>query len=184
MNEPVSGRTKLALGVTLPLAVFVLLSVLLLGSVGGQGESLGFAGTALFLRLFIIVPLVFFANALLMRRDWKSTSAVLLAGFVPPTAAAVYEYSMSAATFTHSNQHHTQCRPFRAAFNARHSLTPREIMKHWGCSAAAGCCPRAQGARAMPGPPAAPRSGRIISKIEADAPAHGGRRNQGSFRRE
>lgn len=92
MNDPVSGRRKLALGVALPLTVFVLFNVLLLGSVGGQGEALGFAGMALFFRLFIIVPLVFFANALLMRRDWKSAGGVLLAGFVPPTAAAVYEF--------------------------------------------------------------------------------------------
>ena len=35
---------------------------------------------------------VFFANALLMRRDWKSKGAVLLAGFILPTVAAVYEF--------------------------------------------------------------------------------------------
>jgi hypothetical protein len=65
--------------------------VLLLGSVSGRGEALGFAGMALFFRLFIIVPLVLFVNALLMRPDWKSKGVVLLVGFMPPTAAAVYE---------------------------------------------------------------------------------------------
>lgn len=92
MNEPVSGRTKLALGVALPLVLFVFFNVLLLGSVGGQGEALGFAGMALFFRLIIIVPLMFFANALLMRPAWKSKGVVLLVGFTPPIAAGVYEF--------------------------------------------------------------------------------------------
>src|SRR4051812_36688455 len=91
MNKPVSARTKLALGVILPISVFLVFDVLLLRSVGGKGEDLGFAGMALFFRSFITVPLVFIANALLMRCDWKSKSAVLLMGFVPPTAAAMYE---------------------------------------------------------------------------------------------
>jgi len=92
MSEPVSGRTKLPWGVILPISAFLVFDVLLLRSVGGKGEDLGFAGMALFFRSFIIVPLVFIANALLMRRDWESKSAVLLVGFVPPTAAAAYEF--------------------------------------------------------------------------------------------
>jgi len=92
MNVPVSGRTKVAFGVIVPISAFLAFDVLLLGSVGGKGEDLGFAGMALYFRSFIIVPLVFIANALLMRRDWKSKGAVLLAGFVPPTVAAVYEF--------------------------------------------------------------------------------------------
>ncbi len=92
MNESVSGRTKLALGVTLPLTAFMLYHILLLRSVGGKGEDLGFAGMGLYFQSFIILPLVFFANALLMWRNWKSKVAVLLVGFIPPTAAAVYEF--------------------------------------------------------------------------------------------
>lgn len=92
MNGPVSGLTKLALGVTLPLTAFMLYHLLLLRSVGGKGEDLGFAGMALYFQSFVILPLVFFANALLMWRDWKSKGVVLLVGFMPPTAAAVYEF--------------------------------------------------------------------------------------------
>jgi hypothetical protein len=92
MSELVTGRTKVTLGVLLPIGAFLLFHVLLLQSVSGRGEDLGFAGMALFFRSFIIVPLVFIASALLMRRDWKSKGAVLLAGFVPPISAAVYEF--------------------------------------------------------------------------------------------
>ena len=81
----------MALGVILRLGAFLLFNVLLLRSVGGKGEALGLAGMALFFQSFIIAPLVFLANSLLMRRDWKRKGAVLLAGFVPPTAAAIYE---------------------------------------------------------------------------------------------
>lgn len=90
MSEPVSGLTKLALGVALPLAAFMLYHLLLLRSVGGKGEDLGFAGMALYFQSFIILPLVFFANAHLMWRNWTSRGVVLLVGFRPPTAAAVY----------------------------------------------------------------------------------------------
>ena len=92
MSEPVSSRTKLVLGVMAPIGALLLFEVLLLRSVSGKGEDLGFAGMTLFFRSSIIVPLVFIANALLMRRDWKSKGAVLFAGFVPPTAAAAYEF--------------------------------------------------------------------------------------------
>lgn len=91
-NERVSKRMKLVCGVVLPLTAFLLFNSILLGSVSGQGEALGFAGMALFFRLLIILPLVLFANALLMCRGWRSKRAALFVGLVPPTAAALYEY--------------------------------------------------------------------------------------------
>ncbi len=60
--------------------------------VSGKGEDLGFAGMSLYFQSFIILPLVFLANALLMWRDWKSKATVLLVGFLPPTLVAVYEF--------------------------------------------------------------------------------------------
>jgi hypothetical protein len=92
MSQPLSGVTKVGLGVVLPMTGFVLFDLLLFRSVGGKGEDLGFAGMALFFRSFIIVPVLFVVNALLMRRNWKSKSLVLFAGFVPPTAVALYQY--------------------------------------------------------------------------------------------
>jgi hypothetical protein len=92
MSGPVTRRTKLALGVMMVLAAFLVFDVVLLQSIGGKGEDLGFAGMALFFRSFIIVPVVFIVNALLMRRDWESKSTVLLVGFIAPTIAGVYEF--------------------------------------------------------------------------------------------
>jgi len=92
MNEPVTVRTKLTLGVMLPAGALLLFDLLLLRSVGGKGEDLGFAGMALYFRSFITVPAVLIASALLMRRDWKSKGAVFLAGMLPPTVVAVYEF--------------------------------------------------------------------------------------------
>jgi hypothetical protein len=92
MSQPVSGPTKVALGVVLPVTAFVLFDLLLFRSVGGKGEDLGFAGMVLYFKTFIIVPVLLIVNAFLMRRDWKSKAAVLLTGLVPPTAVALYEY--------------------------------------------------------------------------------------------
>jgi hypothetical protein len=92
MSEPVTGRMKIALGIIFPLVAFLVFDVVLLRSVAGHGEDVGFAGMMVYFRSFILVPLVLFGNALLMRRDWKSRSAVLLVGFIAPTIAGVYEF--------------------------------------------------------------------------------------------
>ncbi len=67
-------------------------SLLLLLSVGGKGEDLGFAGMVLFFRSLITVPALAIANGLLMQRNWKSKDAVVLVGFIFPGILAVYEY--------------------------------------------------------------------------------------------
>ena len=92
MSQPVSGPTKVALGVALPVIAFVLFDLLLFRSVGGKGEDLGFAGMVLYFKSFIMVPALLILNAFLMRPNWKSKVAVLLTGLVPSAAAALYAY--------------------------------------------------------------------------------------------
>jgi hypothetical protein len=92
MNEAISGRSKLAFGVILPVGAFLLFHLLLIGSIRGQGEDVGFAGMALYFRSFIIVSLVFISNGILMGRPWKNKRAVLLMGMLPPIVAATYEF--------------------------------------------------------------------------------------------
>ena len=92
MNQPLSGTTKVALGVALPMTTFLIFDMLLFRSVGGKGEDLGFGGMALLFWSFIILPVLLAAGALLMRPSWKSKTAVVLVGFVLPTVVALYEY--------------------------------------------------------------------------------------------
>lgn len=92
MSQPVPGRIKLAFGVIVPMATFVVFDLLLFRSVGGKGEDLGFGGMLLYFRSFIIVPVLFVINGLLMWPSWKSKGTVVLVGFVPPVAVALWEY--------------------------------------------------------------------------------------------
>ena len=88
-NEP--RREQFLFGIALPIGVFVVYHLLLLLSAGGR-DYVGFPAMLLMYGSLIIIPGLFIANSMLMFRQWKNRSTILLLGFALPTIVAVFEY--------------------------------------------------------------------------------------------
>lgn len=87
-----SNRTKFMFGSLFPVLVFVGYNLLLLGSVNGKGEALGFAGMGLMFASFILVPGLLVANCWMLFFRWEEKSWLFLGGLLLPFVVGFLEY--------------------------------------------------------------------------------------------